>query len=90
MKGRVITITVYLLMMFGVGFGTGYTVMEEKYEKLQAINNNLYTVIETKDKSYDELLQQTIEYRWLYEDCLTMFGDYQDKVEAERNKEVNK
>lgn len=46
--------------------------------------------IEQQTNKNDELMQKTIEYKWLYEDCQTMFGDYQDRVEAERNKEVNK
>lgn len=83
MKNKgLIAIAIYLIMMFIAGFGFGWTVYEEKYEELKGINNNLHTVLELKDKSYDELMQQTIEYKWLYESCQTLFGDYQDKVEA--------
>lgn len=83
MKNKgLIAIAIYLIMMFIAGFGFGWTVYEEKYEELKGINNNLHTVLELKDKNYDELMKKMIEYKWLYESCQTMFGDYQDKVEA--------
>ena len=52
--------------------------MEDKYQEQLWINNNLYTVIQDKDKSYNELEQQTIEFKWLYESCQTQYGDYQE------------
>ena len=64
----------------GVGFGC--MMFEDKYKEQLEINNNLYSVIQDKDKAYYELEQQMIEYKWLYESCQTLFGDYQDKVEA--------
>ena len=83
MKNKgLIAIAIYLIMMFIAGFGFGWTVYEGNYEELKGINNNLYHVIQDKDKAYYELEQMMIEYRWLYESCQTQFGDYQDKVEA--------
>ena len=83
MKNKgLVAITIYLIMMFVAGFGFGCTVYTDKYEELKGINNNLYYVIEELENNYDELEQKMIEYRWLYEDCQTTFGDYQDRVEA--------
>ena len=80
MTNREIRVTIIYMLIVGlIAFALG---REIGVGQQQAINNNLYTIIEKKDKSYDELMQQTIEYRWLYESCQTMFGDYQDKVEA--------
>ena len=87
MTNRQIRVIVIYMLMFGlIAFALGREIgvgqQIKKYEELQAINNNLYNVIQSKDKSYNELEQKMIEYRWLYESCQTMFGDYQDKVEA--------
>ena len=83
MKNKgLVAIAIYLIMMYAAGFGFGWTIYKEKNEELKGINNNLYYVIQDKDKAYYELEQMMIEYRWLYESCQTMFGDYQDKVEA--------
>lgn len=83
MKNKeLVATTIYLIMMYVAGFGFGWIIYGEKYEELKGINNNLYHVIQDKDKAYYELEQMMIEYRWLYEDCQTQFGDYQDKVEA--------
>ncbi len=82
MKSKLIGFIFYILLMWGMGVYGGYLIFEDKYNEQLEINKNLYNVIQKKDSSYDELMQQTIEYRWLYESCQTMFGDYQDKVEA--------
>ena len=82
MKNKMRTIIIYLLIVWGFGFIGGYIFTKDKYQEQLDINNNLYHVIQDKDKSYYELEQMMIEYRWLYEDCQTQFGDYQDKVEA--------
>lgn len=80
MKNKgLVAITIYLIMMFVAGFGFGWTVYEEKYEELKGINNNLYNVIQKLENNYDRL---EIQYKRDLEDCQTMFGDYQDKVEA--------
>lgn len=60
MKNKgLVTITIYLIIMFVAGFGFGWTVYKDRY---------------------NELIQENDEYKWLYESCQTMFGDYQDKV----------
>lgn len=79
-------IVIYMLIVglctFALGREIGVNQQLKKYEELKATNNNLYNLIQSKDKSYYELELKMIEYKWLYESCQTMFGDYQDKVEA--------
>ena len=82
MKNKMRTIIIYLLIVWGFGCIGGIMLMTDKYQEQLKINNNLYHVIQSKDNAYDELEQMMIEYRWKYESCQTMFGDYQDKVEA--------
>lgn len=80
-KGLVVIAT-YLIMMWGFGFVGGYFFMEDKYEELKAINNNLYNVIQNKDKSYYELEQIMIEYRWKLDSCYQQMGDMQDDYDV--------
>ena len=81
MKGkRAIAIVIYMFIMFGVGFGFGCIFKEEqKCNEQIYINENLYKAYEELRNSYDVL---EIQYKRELEDCQTMFGDYQDKVEA--------
>ena len=80
-KQLIVISVIFISFGFAFGHSVGTDQQIKKYEELRGINNTLYKVIEKKDKSYDELMQQTIEYKWLYESCQTMFGDYQDRYE---------
>ena len=84
MTNRQKGIVIIFVLMFGLctfAFGRSVGVKQQtsKYEELKVINNNLYYVIEELENNYDEL---EIQYKRDLEDCQTMFGDYQDKVEA--------
>ena len=72
MKNKMRTIIIYLLVMWGFGCIGGIMLMTDKVEDLK----NKYFELE---KEYDIL---EIQYKRDLEDCQTMFGDYQDKVEA--------
>ena len=90
MKNKgLIAIAIYLIMMFIAGFGFGCIVNKEKYEELKGINNNLYHVIQNKDKAYYELEQMMIEYRWKLESCYQQIGDMQDDPDVNNDGVVN-
>ena len=82
MKNKMRTIIIYLIIVWGFGVFGGIMFMEDKYQEQLDINNTLYHAMQDKDKAYYELEQKMIEYRWKYESCQTLFGDYQDRVEA--------
>lgn len=77
-KGLVAT-AIYLIMMYVAGFGFGCIIYEGKYEEQKHINESVFKAYEELRNSYDVL---EIQYKRDLEDCQTMFGDYQDKVEA--------
>ena len=80
MKNKIlIPLVIYLLMMFGVGFGFGWTVYEGKYEELKGINNNLYKAIEKLENNYDVL---EIQYKRDLESCYQQMGDMQDDYDV--------
>lgn len=94
MSNRHLRITIIYMLMFGLcTFGLGRTIgvdqQTKKYEELKAINNNLYHVIQDKDKSYYELEQMMIEYRWKSESCYQQMGDMQDDPDVNNDGVVN-
>lgn len=80
MSNRQIRIVTIYMLMFGLfTFAFGRSVgVKQQLKKYEELRNN-YDVLE-------------IQYKRDLEDCQTMFGDYQDKVEAGYylNDEVNK
>lgn len=72
MKNKIRIITIYLLVMWGLGFIGGIMLMTDKIENLK----NKYFELEKETNILE------IEYKRDLEDCQTQFGDYQDKVET--------
>jgi len=79
MKNKLYVIVIYLIMMWGFGFVGGYIFMQEKLEEQKYINETVFKAYEDLRNNYDIL---EIQFKRDLEDCQTMFGDYQDKVEA--------
>jgi len=67
------------LMIFCIGHIIGFNEIKNQYEEQKYINENLYKAYEELRNNYDVL---EIQYKKDLEDCQTMFGDYQDKVES--------
>ena len=80
MKNKELVATaIYLIVMFGAGFGFGCVIVEEKYNEQLYINENIYKAYEELRTNYDIL---EIQFKRDLESCYTQLGDYQDKVEA--------
>ncbi len=81
MKNKeLVAVAIYLIVMFGAGFGFGCILKEEqKCNEQIYINENLYKAYEELRTNYDIL---EIQYKSDLESCYTQLGDYQDKVEA--------
>ena len=79
MKNKIKTTIIYLLVMWGFGVFGGIMFMEDKYQEQKNINESIFNAYEELRNSYDVL---DIQYKRDLEDCQTMFGDYQDKVES--------
>lgn len=81
-NNELVIVAIYLIAMYVAGFGFGWAIYKEKYEELKGINNNLYYVIQDKDKAYYELEQQMTEYRWKLDSCYQQIGDMQDDYDV--------
>ena len=87
MKNKIlIPLVIYLLMMFGVGFGFGCTVYEEKYKEQKYINESVYMAYEELRNSYDAL---DIQYKRDLESCYQQIGDMQDDYDVNNDGVIN-
>ena len=68
---QIIVILIYLLIVGAFGFSWGHSV--GTHQQLDKIKK-----LETEKENLE---QGKIEYQWLYESCLTSYGDYQDRYE---------
>lgn len=68
---QIIVILIYLLIFGAFGFSWGHSV--GTHQQLDKINE--------LEIEKENLEQSKIECQWLYESCLTSYGDYQDRYE---------
>lgn len=87
MKNKeLVAIAIYLIVMFGAGFGFGCMLKEEKYNEQLYINKQLYSAIEKSENSYDIL---EIQYKKDLDDCYQQIGDMQDDYDVNNDGVIN-
>ena len=87
MKNKgLIPLAIYMLMMFGVGFGFGYVIIEGKYQEQLYINESIYQTYEGLRNNYDVLEK---EYKWQLDSCYQQMGDMQDDYDVNNDGVIN-
>ena len=84
-KGLVAT-AIYLIVMFGAGFGFGCMFTNEKYNEQLYINENIYKAYEELRTNYDIL---EIQYKKDLDDCYQQIGDMQDDYDVNNDGLIN-
>lgn len=77
MRSKLISVIIYLIIMFGVGFYGGWLWCEDKYNEQLSINKTLYTVIEELERDYDEL---DLQYNRDLQSCYTLLNNCQEST----------